>query len=318
MSKKKSLLVLISLIVVIFQAPVHANDGVDTDSTKNWVSTGNFRLNFNQINYSNWTQGGENSFTGNSYFDYSLTYDNSKLSSISTIIGGYGIILTSEKEPRKNDDKLQISSKLGYTLSPKFKYSVLFDLKTQFSPGYKYPNDSVIVSNFFAPGYLTLSFGTDWTPVEYLSILISPASGKFTIVSDQNLANLGRYGVVPAVIDTAGNILVPGSRLRSEFGMNFVFSFNKEVFKDINLTASLELRNNYFAPKPSNRWNFDLDMETRINFTINKYFSSLFYIHLLYDDDVMIPLYDSEGVETGTGPRFQVKQHMGFGLSIKL
>lgn len=289
----------------------------DADSTSHWSSAGNYRLTFNQINYSNWTQGGENSFTGNTSFDYTLKYDDEKMSSVSNVIGGYGIILTSEDGFRKNDDKLQMSSKLGYTLSKKTKYSVLVDLKTQFSPGYKYPNDSVIVSNFFAPGYLTLSFGADWNPFDYLSILLSPASGKFTIVSDQDLADQGKYGVAPAVLDTSGNVVSPGERYKGEFGMNFVFNFKKDIIKNVNLTSKLELHNNYFAPEPSNRWNFDVDMETRLNFTINKYLSSLVYVHLLYDDDVMVTLYDDAGVMIGKGPRLQMKEHVGFGLSIK-
>ncbi|PLW96621.1 MAG: hypothetical protein C0593_11020 [Marinilabiliales bacterium] len=308
---------LASVFIIVLQLNLSAEENHEADTVSNWKSAGNFRLTFNQIGYSNWAQGGENSFTGNSNFDYSLQYTDEKLSSITTLNTAYGIILTSEDGMRKNDDKLQMSSKLGYTISKKMKYTVLFDLKSQFSPGYKYPNDSVIVSNFFAPGYLTLSFGTDWNPMEYLSVLLSPASGRFTVVSDQDLANAGKFGVEPATYDTAGNIISPGQKFKGEFGMNFVVNFKKDVVKNVNVTSKLELHNNYFAPDPSNRWNFDVDMETKLNFTINKYLSSLFYIHLLYDDDVLVSLYDDEGVETGKGPRVQIKEHIGFGLSFK-
>jgi len=308
---------LASVFIIVLQLNLSAEENHEADTVSNWKSAGNFRLTFNQIGYSNWAQGGENSLTGNSNFDYSLQYADEKLSSITTLNTAYGIIITSEDGLRKNDDKLQMSSKLGYTISKKMKYTVLFDLKSQFSPGYKYPNDSVIVSNFFAPGYLTLSFGTDWNPMEYLSVLLSPASGKFTVVSDQNLANAGKFGVEPATYDTAGNVLTPGQNFKGEFGMNFVVNFKKDVVKNVNVTSKLELHNNYFAPDPSNRWNFDVDMETKLNFTINKYLSSLFYIHLLYDDDVLVSLYDDEGVETGKGPRVQLKEHLGFGLSFK-
>ena len=287
------------------------------DTIKHWKSSGNFRFAFNQIGYSNWAQGGENSVIGNTAFDYSLKYDNKKITSISTLNLGYGIVLTNEDGLRKNDDKLHLSSKLGYLISKTLKYSLLFDLKSQFAAGYKYPNDTVIVSDFFAPGYITLSFGTDWSPVEYLSILISPASGKFTIVSDADLANQGKYGMQPAVYDTANNIIEPGSNFKGEFGMNFIFSLEKEIFKNVNVDSKLELHNNYFAIDPCNRWNFDVNMETSMNFTINKYLTTNFYFHMLYDHDILIALYDSDGVEIGSGPRMQIKENLGVGLSFK-
>lgn len=289
----------------------------NNDTVKYWKSSGNFRFAFNQIGYSNWAQGGENSVIGNTFFDYSLKYDNKQVTSISTLNLGYGIILTNEDGLRKNDDKMHLSSKLGYLISKNLKYSLLFDLKSQFAAGYKYPNDTVIVSDFFAPGYITLSFGTDWSPVEYLSILISPASGKFTLVSNQDLANLGKYGMQPAIYDTANNIIEPGSNFKGEFGMNFIFSLEKEIFKNVNVDSKLELHNNYFAVDPGNVWNFDVNMETKMNFTINKYLTTNFYFHMLYDHDILVALYDDNGVEIGKGPRLQIKENLGIGLSFK-
>ncbi len=311
----KFTLLLMMLTACFFFAEAENPDNNDTISY--WSSKGNFRLAFNQLAYSNWAQGGDNSITGNTGFDYSLKYDDENITSLTTVNLSYGILVTAEDGMRKNDDKLQVSSKLGYTISDKIQYSVLFDVKSQFAPGFKYPNDSVVISNLFAPGYLTLSFGTDWKPVDYLSVLISPASGKFTIVADQKLADAGKYGMKPAEYDSAGNVLVPGQTMKGEFGINFVVNLNKDVFENVNLTSKLELHNNYFAPEPSNRWNFDVDMETKLNFTINKYLSTLFYVHLLYDDDVEVNLYDDEGNVTGTGPRLQFKENLGLGLTFK-
>ncbi|NCD43078.1 MAG: DUF3078 domain-containing protein, partial [Bacteroidia bacterium] len=252
-------LLLVPVLIILFQFPVHslfAGDIRIPDSLSSWKSEGNFRFSFNQIGYKNWAQGGDNSFTGNSSFDYQLAYVSPKISLLSTLNTGYGIIITSEDGIRKNDDKLQASSKLGYSISKKVKYSVLFDLKSQFTPGYKYPNDSVVVSDFFAPGYLTLSFGADWSPFEYLSILLSPASGKFTIVANEELANSGKYGMKPAEYDTAGVMITPGQNFKGEFGMNFVINLTKKVMEDVSLSSKLEFHNNYFAPDPKNRWNF--------------------------------------------------------------
>ena len=50
---------------------------------------------------------------------------------------------------------------------------------------------------------------------------------------------------------------------------------------------------------------------------VNKYLSSLIYVHILYDDDVMVSLYNDDGVMIGKGPWLQLKEHIGFGLSFK-
>jgi len=64
-----------------------------------------------------------------------------------------------------------------------------------------------------------------------------------------------------------------------------------------------------------------VDWETAFNFRINSFLSSNLYLHLLYDHDIPIPTYETiqgQKVETGEGPRLQVKENFGIGLSIKV
>ena len=44
----------------------------------------------------------------------------------------------------------------------RFLISLNSGFKTQFADGFTYPNDSVAVSKFMAPGYLNLALGTDY------------------------------------------------------------------------------------------------------------------------------------------------------------
>ncbi len=40
--------------------------------------------------------------------------------------------------------------------------------------------------------------------------------------------------------------------------------------------------------------------------------------HIIYDDDVKVPLFNNEGVKIGTGPRLQFKEVFSIGFSYKL
>jgi uncharacterized protein YeeX (DUF496 family) len=218
----------------------------------------------------------------------------------------YGIIKTEDSPMRKNQDRLELISKLGRSISPNFSYAGLVNFKTQFGEGFNYPNDSVVVSRFMAPGYLTASLGIDYKPRDFLSVFFSPATGKFTFVRDQNLAGQGAYGVRP------------GETVRSEFGAMLRFALEKEVFENVKLDSRLDLFNNYTDENRANRKNTDVNWQTSLHMNINQYITATVMLHLIYDHDIPIPIFDTIGgerVQVGMGPRLQTQQMIGIGLS---
>jgi hypothetical protein len=77
----------------------------------------------------------------------------------------YGVVKQGDnKNWWKNDDRIQLTSKYGRKAFRKVYYSGLLDFRTQFAEGYNYPNDSVKISNFLAPGYALLALGLDYKP----------------------------------------------------------------------------------------------------------------------------------------------------------
>ena len=100
---------------------------------------------------------------------------------------------------RKNDDRFDLLSKLGYALHPKLDLAALFNIRTQFAKGYNYTssNTKELLSNFFAPAYVLLSLGLNYKPADGLSIFVSPITSRWTIVSDDSLSAKGAYGVTP-------------------------------------------------------------------------------------------------------------------------
>jgi hypothetical protein len=282
-------------------------------------------LNFSQTSFTNWSAGGDNNIAllaiTNGFYNYKAadghqTWDNS-------LDMAYGIVKNGSQPFRKNDDRIEFISKYGHKAFYKVYFASLLNFRSQFAQGFNFPNDSVVVSRFLAPAWLMASIGLDWKPNDYFSLYLSPATGRFTFVMDQTLADQGAYGVDPAVfenvLDSAGNVagkvkVQDGKTFRPEFGSMTSIKFQKDVIKNVNVKTRLDLFNNYTDKNKPNRKNIDVTWETAITMKINKYISSSILSTMLYDNDV--PYIDREGVNRG--PKLQFKQLLGIGFSVKL
>ena len=290
------------------------------DSTIFWKYEGRVRLNLNTVIISNWADGGESSLAGATYFDMVLKYEknNFKFENYFTTI--YGMQLYRYSNSRKSEDKIKYTSSVAHKFKKNWFYNAQAEFKTQYSDGFKYPNDSVPVSGWLAPGYVTLSLGIENKSIDGLSIFVSPMAGKLIFVMNQDLANDGNYGVKPAVKNEDGEILVPGENIKAELGMNVKVRYRKEIIKNVDLSSYLVFYNNYADYDPANRWNIDVDWETLFDFTINRYFVANLYLHMIYDHNTKVPEYevvDGDRVKTGETLKLQVKQNYGLGLAFK-
>ncbi|HBG71112.1 MAG: hypothetical protein A2W93_02590 [Bacteroidetes bacterium GWF2_43_63] len=287
---------------------------LNNDSTEGWKKGGMFTVAFSQVSLSNWAAGGENSFSGNSLVNTFANYKKAKISWDNTLELGYGIMKQGDQDMRKTDDKIDFSSKFGRKLTTNSFAAALLNFKTQFMPGYNYPDDSTIISNFMAPGYLLFAAGYDFKRGDWLSLFIAPVTGKMTIVTDELLANAGAFGVEPAVLNPVdSSIATPGKKMRSEFGGYFKGAFSKDVMKNVKLNTKLELFTNYLH----NPLNIDVYWETNIGMKVNKFITVTIGTTLIYDDDIDIEIRNEAGDVIGKGPRTQFKEVFGLGFSYK-
>jgi hypothetical protein len=315
------------LILLFVTTPSHviadstAISGQKPDTVRYWKSSGRTSLNFNQNSFSNWAVGGENSISGKANVDFKTRFEKNKISFEHNSKMAYGVVGYGFKRIEKTDDRLEASVSLSHKAIRKWTYTSLFSFKSQFTDSYKYPNDSVVLSSFLAPGYLNASIGFNYRPTEKFEVFVSPASGKFTIVTNQSLADKGAFGVQKAVYDSSGMLIREGANLLCEFGINVLTKFTKDLTDNVELISSLNLYNNYLDDNRRNRWNIDLDWETSFNFTISKYFQTVLFLHLKYDHDISIQHYeivDGERIVTSEGPRLQFKESIGIGLMYKI
>jgi hypothetical protein len=274
----------------------------DPDTSKYYKYGGFSALTFNQVSLSNWSAGGEDALSASALLNLFYNYKKNKIAWDNTLDMGYGLLKNGSSKMRKNEDKFELNSKFGYQAFDKVYYSALVNFRNQFSKGYNYPNDSVPVSRFMAPAYLTLSLGLDYKPTDYFSFYLSPATGRFTFVTDQSLANSGAYGVDPAIIEN-GIMVKEGKKVRFEFGASISTRIQKDIVKNVNLDSKLVLFNNYTDPDKANRKNIDVNWEIMINIKASKFLTTSIVTDLIYDQNVVA--------------KTQFKESLGVGLSYK-
>ncbi len=273
-----------------------------SDRTKSWKKSGFAGLNFTQVSLSNWSAGGANSISGLALFKYSANYKDQKNSWDNFIDLAYGISQEGEENPRKSDDKIDISTKYGRFAFKNWYYSALAGFRSQFSKGYNYPNDSVAISNFLAPGYLTIALGMDYRPNDNLTILASPCAGRLIIVNDDSLAAIGAFGV-----DSA-------KTTKLEVGAMVRILFKKDIIENVGLINKLELYSDYTGDVSK----VDVNWEITLNMKVNEYISANLSTHLIYDEDTKIGIdSNGDGSIDAFGPRTQFKEVLGVGLSYK-
>lgn len=314
-----------ALLIIAFAHHAYSQDTTAALKDTSWKKGGFISLMFNQVAFSHWAGGGTNSFSFTGIGNGFVKYTKGKNYWNSFLITQYGLTQTQyDHKATKNIDLLELQTKAGHGIGHNFNLAALVDFLSQFTNGYNYPNDSLIVSKFLAPAYLTISLGVEWKPVDYFSVMLSPVTGKLTFVNDQEIADqvlngASLYGTEPAVYDSDGVLLSHGENLRKELGAYLTAQFKKDIFKNVNLATRLQLFDNYTDKNESNRKNIDVNYDLLINMKVNKWLAASFFLTIIYDNDITIADLDEDGIPTGAaGPRTQVKEGIGIGITYNI
>lgn len=271
-------------------------DPTDTIPRK-WKTGGLFSLTINQGALSNWSAGGEQfSFSLNAAVNMFAFYKKDKHSWDNSLDLAYGIVNTTSLGNRKSSDLIYVASKYGYELKKNLNVSVLTNLRTQFADGYVYNKNAAgvdsasLTSKSFQPAYVVLGLGLDFKPTDYLSVFISPVTGRWVIVPDNMLAPL--YGV-------------PGDKnATSEFGAFLSASLQKKIGSNMAIKSKLELFSNYL----NDPQNIDIFWSTVYTAKISKFINFSFNFDLVYDND-------TKNVDPSKGPAPQIMELMGIGFA---
>ncbi len=272
-------------------------DASDT-TEKEWKTGGIANLNIAQGSLSNWAAGGDKfSLALNSNVNMYAFYEKGKHHWDNMLNLNLAYLNTTSLGTRKNDDRIDLLSKYGYKIAPKWNVGGLFSFRSQMLKGYTYNNDGTktLTSKFMAPAYVLLSPGLEYKPNKNFSAFVSPATARWTIVMDDTLSAHGAYGVDP------------GKHVKTEFGAFASLIYMKEFNKVVSYNGRLDLFSNYLH----NPQNVDVYFTNLLAMKLSKSFAITYSLDMIYDDDVK--LFGPQN----NAPRLQLKSMLGIGIMYK-
>jgi hypothetical protein len=271
---------------------------------KYWVMGGNSLLQFSQNHFSdNWYKGGADNLNFLSVQSYSANYKKDKLQ-FNNLIEWKLSFYTNSNDTLRNfrlvEDLIRTYSDVGFrAFNDKWSYSSNLEIKTQLFKNYT-ENTRDYISAIFSPiqvnlGILGMKYQIEKVSKKdkykkfNLSADLSPLSVQYTWVADKKI-DVKRYGIE----EGKHHLLDIGSKLSSKVVVNF----NRQV--------TLTSRFNYFT----NYKKVIVESENELNISLNRFFSTRFYLYGRFDDSKGLKKNDSLGY-------FQLNELFSFGFNYK-
>jgi hypothetical protein len=273
-----------------------------------WKTGGNYNLNIQQVTLSNWAAGGSSSFALNSGVSLFANYkkDSKVWDTQLTVNLGFSRQGGRDFETRKTNDNFVFVSNYGRQISQLMYLTTQLDARTQLMPGYKYSkpagSESEIrtkISDLLSPGYLQSSTGLNlrktYENKSKLSFIVSPFTGRFTIVMNDSLSRVGAFGVEP------------GENVRAEAGMSLALGVaDFVIMENVTWKADLNLFSNY-----ESFGNMVVNLNSIIRLKVNKFISTRIETAVIYDEEVYIQQDDGSSKQA-----VQLQNLINFGISL--
>lgn len=262
-------------------------------STWTWKRGGMLSASLAQGSLSNWAAGGDDfSMSFGAYVNYYSFFKKGKHIWDNALDFNLGFVQTTSLGSRKNDDRIDVLSKYGYSLGQKWYLSGLVSFRSQFFDGYTFGNNIPdFSSTLFSPAYITISAGFDQKLNDFFSMFISPITSRWIIVADPTLSKRGLYGV-----DS-------GKHAVNEIGAFATINYKLPIAKNVTYKGRLDAFSNY----RHNPQNIDVYLTNMVSFKINRFLSATYSLDMIYDDDVKL------FGDTKSSPALQIKSLVGIG-----
>lgn len=273
-----------------------------------WKTGGNYNLNIQQVTLTNWAAGGASSFALNTGVSLFANYKKDKKVWDTQVNINLGFNRQSDRDfkTRKTNDNFNFVSNYGREISEMLYLSTQIDARAQLLEGYKYSRPAgsendvrTKISDLLSPGYIQSSTGLNYRKTYEkkgkLSMIVSPFTGRFTIVMNDSLSNAGAFGVTP------------GENVRAEAGVSFAASVSDfQLMENITWKADINLFSNY-----ESFGNMVVNFNSIIRMKVNKYISTRIETVLIYDEEVFIRQEDGSSKQA-----VQLQNLINFGISL--
>jgi hypothetical protein len=273
-----------------------------------WRIGGDGTVGFSQTYLENWKKGGQSALSLHiilkGFANYSSSDNKVKWENSGEIRNGWIRPGGNEAELQKNDDKFEITSRFGLSAFKKWYYSSEFNYETQFFNGYKYPTSKNPdpISSFMSPARTFFKVGLDYKPNKNFSLFLSPITLKNVFVKDTARIDQTKFG-----IDA-------DKRGFWEPGMNTDLSYRKDINPNISYQTKYKMFINYRQPFN----NLDINWENTLVMQLTDHINMRLMIHMIYDDDVLFPVYNANDEKIGEEPKIQLKEFINIGFTYKI
>lgn len=298
------------------ETEAEAEDAPETKTKGTWTTTSTPALKIDEAYYNNWSAAGNAQLAITAAFNGTYNYTNGKDFWDNIVDLAFGIHwqdLDGKNTPllesfRKNEDKIDLTSTYSRALKKSWNVNAIANFKTQFYKGFQYGEDTLLISRFMAPAYLTTAIGFEYKK-EWWNLSLSFLTGKTTFVCDDSLIAAGyTYGVPQPAED-----LAVGKYHHAYFGLGSYVKFymKKDIAKDLNLYVRAELfydymkRSNltkettrqelididYFNSSYGKKVGFclwhemDVDLELKLEYRFNSFLAAYAGFQMKYDSD---------------------------------
>jgi hypothetical protein len=278
---------------------------------KAWKWSGLYSASMTQTSLSNWAAGGNNNVNVNGLFKQAGVYKKGHWTWANLLEANFGYNFQPGLN-NKTDDRLEFSTRLDRQLhESKWSASVFANFRSQFADGFSKPEDTVRISTWLAPAYLTYGLGFTYKPRDGFVAYLSPVTVKQTFVVDSALFNGNQFFDSSP---SAKNVATFGDGgYRTEMGAYIDIIYTKSFDEKFEVTSRLNLFSNYLD-RPQN---IDVNWETIFLMKVYSYLTVSLQLQLIYDHDVNVRY--ANDVPTADGafnaPGTQFKQILGVGVA---
>jgi len=268
-----------------------------------WTLSGKTNLGLSQTGITKWKSGGESSYSFLFTFLGKANYSKNDMTWNNTLNLYDGWIKPGGEQLQKNEDEIDLTSRIGYKAAKSWKYSSEIAIKSQLFNSYNYPDREDVISKFISPVYFNLKIGMDYSPNKDLSILITPISFKMIYVNDSSEVDVTDYGIDE------------GKKTYWQPGLNIDLAWKKDFSDDISYSTKYNLFLNYLDPSDDIP---DMDWESNITIQVNTFISITARLNLKYDNDVTFKVGEDDEGNSIMETRWQMKDILSIGFIYSL
>lgn len=261
-----------------------------------------FGINFSQAGFNDaWSgaQGSVGSLGLGMIFNNKAVYHKNKGVFTSDIQLQYGSQKNSGQDARKSIDRIFMDAKYASKITPKVNWFAGVNFLSQFASGYVYDatgKKGNMISNIFAPAFLSEGVGLEYKPVKYFVLQLGGATIRQTFVSnDVVFANTQKQLTEDGKTVFRSYGVEKGKKLLNEMGFQVVAAFDKDIAKNLNLKWRYQ---GFVAYAPKTK-PIDHNISLVATAKVNKYLNVNFTLLGVYDADIVSKFQLSEGLAVG-------------------